>query len=110
MNASLNRLRSLPSDTRVFCGHEYTAANLRFAEAVEPGNRAALEYRGEVDEVRARGEPSLPSTIGLENRVNPFLRCDNPAVIAAAEHHAGRPLAGSADVFAELRSWKDKFS
>src|SRR5271170_1248543 len=80
MNASLNRLRGLPPDTRMFCGHEYTAANLRFALTVDPANGAALEYRDSVDRVRAAGHPSLPSTLGLEIRVNPFLRCEAPAV------------------------------
>jgi len=109
MNASLNRLRNLPPDTRVFCGHEYTAANLRFALTVDPANGAAAEYRDRVDRVRALDEPSLPSTIGLENRVNPFLRCDDPAVASAAEMHAGRSLEGEAEVFGVLRGWKDQF-
>src|SRR3979490_3214311 len=69
MNASLNRLRELPPETQVFCGHEYTAANLRFAWAVEPVNSAALEYQESVQRIRAAGEPSLPSTLSLEIRV-----------------------------------------
>src|SRR5271170_2543030 len=109
MNASLTKLRDLPPDTRVFCGHEYTAANLRFALTVDPANNAALEYRDSVDRVRAAGHPSLPSTLGLEIRVNPFLRCEAPAVVAAAERHAGRTLAGPAEVFGTLRAWKDQF-
>src|SRR5450631_37372 len=60
MNTSLNRLRSLPPDTRVFCGHEYTAANLRFALTVEPDNAAALAYQARVERLRAAGHPSLP--------------------------------------------------
>src|SRR3984957_1385657 len=106
MNASLNRLRALPPDTRVFCGHEYTAANLRFALTVDPANREALEYQAEVDRVRAQGNPSLPSTMALEVRVNPFLRCDDPVVAAAAEAHAGKPLGDAAEVFGVLRAWK----
>jgi len=109
MNASLNKLRNLPPDTRVFCGHEYTAANLRFALTVEPGNSAALEYRDSVDRVRAKGDPSLPSTMGLEARINPFLRCDDPTVVTAAELHAGRSLTEAAEVFGVLRAWKDQF-
>ncbi len=109
MNASLTKLRDLPPDTRMFCGHEYTAANLRFALTVDPANDAALEYRSSVDRVRAAGHPSLPSTLGLEIRVNPFLRCEAPAVVAAAERHAGRPLHGAAEVFGTLRAWKDQF-
>jgi hydroxyacylglutathione hydrolase len=109
MNASLTKLRNLPPDTRVFCGHEYTAANLRFALTVDPANSAALEYQRSVERVRAAGNPSLPSTLGLEIRVNPFLRCDDPAVVTAAETHAGKSLKGAAEVFGVLRAWKDQF-
>jgi hydroxyacylglutathione hydrolase len=109
MNASLTKLRRLPPETRVFCGHEYTAANLRFALTVEPANRAALEYQARVDRVRAQGDPTLPSTLGLELQVNPFLRCGEPAVVRAAEAHAGRSLEEPAAVFAVLRAWKDQF-
>lgn len=109
MNASLTRLRDLPPQTQMFCGHEYTAANLRFALTVEPGNRAALEYQGNVARLRAADAPTLPSRLSLEIQVNPFLRCDDAAVRAAAETRAGRSLHGSADVFAVLRAWKDQF-
>jgi hydroxyacylglutathione hydrolase len=109
MNASLTKLRNLPPETQVFCGHEYTAANLRFALTVEPANRAALDYQARVDRVRAQGNPSLPSTLGLELQVNPFLRCEEPAVIRGAEAHAGRSLEGPAAVFGVLRAWKDQF-
>jgi hydroxyacylglutathione hydrolase len=109
MNASLDRLRTLPPETQVFCGHEYTAANLRFALTVEPANGAAQEYQQSVERVRAAGNPSLPSNISLEIRVNPFLRCDSETVRAAAETHAGRSLDEPAEVFAVLRAWKDGF-
>jgi hydroxyacylglutathione hydrolase len=109
MNASLNRLRDLPPETRMYCGHEYTEANLRFALTVDPSNRAALEYRDSVGRLRAAGLPSLPSQLSLEIRVNPFLRCDAAAERAAAETHAGQALDGPADVFAVLRAWKDRF-
>jgi hydroxyacylglutathione hydrolase len=109
MNASLNKLRDLPADSWVFCGHEYTAANLRFALTVEPSNSAALEYQGRVQRLRAADEPSLPSTLGLEIQVNPFLRCDQPAVARAAGAHAGKRLDGPAEVFGVLRAWKDGF-
>jgi hydroxyacylglutathione hydrolase len=109
MTDSLTKLAQVPPDTRVFCGHEYTAANLRFALTVDPANDAAQDYRDRVSEIRAAGEPSLPSTMGLELQVNPFLRCDNPTIIAAAERHAGKPLQGAAQVFGELRAWKDQY-
>ncbi len=109
MNASLNRLRALPPETRMFCGHEYTAANLRFALTVDPDNRTAQDYRDAVERTRAADAPTLPSPLSLEIRINPFLRCDTAAIRAAAEAHAGRPLAEAADVFAALRSWKDTY-
>ena len=109
MNASLDRLRDLPPDTHMFCGHEYTAANLRFALAVDPENGAAREYQDSVERIRASGSPTLPSSMDLEIRVNPFLRCEQPSVVSAAEHHAGKTLEGPAEVFGVLRAWKDRF-
>jgi hydroxyacylglutathione hydrolase len=109
MSASLDRLAQLPDGTRLYCGHEYTVANLRFAQAVEPSNpdvEATLEASREL---RSRDEPTLPSTIGLERRINPFLRCREPAVRAAATAHAGRPVSSVEEVFAVIRSWKDGF-
>jgi hydroxyacylglutathione hydrolase len=109
MSASLTKLRDLPPETRVFCGHEYTAANLRFALTVDPNNTAARDYLTQVTALRAADSPTLPSTLDLEIRVNPFLRCDEPAVVAAAQAHAGKPLHGAAEVFGVLRAWKDQF-
>ncbi|HWJ36294.1 MAG TPA: hydroxyacylglutathione hydrolase [Steroidobacteraceae bacterium] len=114
MNASLNRLRDLPPETRMFCGHEYTAANLTFALAVDPDNGAAAEYRDAIARIRAADAPgvvtpSLPSPLSLEIRINPFLRCDTAALRAAAETHAGKPLPDPAEVFGVLRAWKDGF-
>jgi hydroxyacylglutathione hydrolase len=101
MHASLMRLAALPPDTRVYFGHEYTAANLRFAAAVEPDN-AAVSGRA-----RALATPSTPSTIADERATNPFLRAAEPTVIAAARSRgaAGDPVS----VFAAVRSWKDGF-
>lgn len=109
MHGSLSRLQSLPADTRIYCGHEYTAANLRFAAAVEPGNAATAEHRAAVDALRAQDAPTLPSNLGLESRINPFLRCGVDAVRAAAARHAGRSVEDPVEVFAVLRSWKDGF-
>jgi hydroxyacylglutathione hydrolase len=106
---SLAKLAALPGDTRVFCGHEYTLSNLRFARAVEPSN-AALQQRQVRDQaMRDRGEPTVPSTIAEERATNPFLRVDEPAVRSAAERHAGRALADRVAVFAEVRAWKNAF-
>jgi hydroxyacylglutathione hydrolase len=110
MAASLAKLAALPDDTRVYCAHEYTLSNLRFAEAVEPGNRA-LQLRIEADS-QARGThlPTIPSTIAIEKATNPFLRTAEPA-IADSLVAAGRLAAGAApvDVFAALREWKNVF-
>ncbi|HMK86691.1 MAG TPA: hydroxyacylglutathione hydrolase [Steroidobacteraceae bacterium] len=109
MNASLSRLRSLPPETSVYCGHEYTQANLRFALTVEPENQDARGYQDRVAGLLAAGQPSLPSRIALEIRVNPFLRCEIPAVRAAATARAGRTLGDAVEVFGTLRAWKDQF-
>lgn len=109
MHRSLERLASLPGQTRVYCGHEYTLANLAFAREVEPGNAARERRLAEARALRGRGEPTLPATIAEERRVNPFLRCDEPAVRQAASRHAGRPLSDAVEVFAVLRAWKDGY-
>ena len=109
MTGSLAKLAALPGDTRVYCAHEYTLANIRFAQAVEPGN-AKLARRAERDAAkRARGEPTVPSTIGEERETNPFLRCAQPEVVASAERHAGRRLGSKVEVFAQIREWKNHF-
>ena len=110
MLASLDALTELGDHMRVYCGHEYTLANLRFARAVEPDNADIAKHAEHVAELREDDLPSLPSTLRLEKRINPFLRCDEQAVKDAAEKHAGHALASRTDVFAELRRWKDGFS
>lgn len=109
MYTSLARLRALPDQTAVYCAHEYTLANLRFALAVEPDNPMVLEHLRACEARCAQGLPTLPSTIALEKAINPFLRTHMPAVRAAAERHAGRPLDDALEVFAVLRQWKDGF-
>jgi len=109
MTTSLGRLAALPDATRVFCAHEYTLSNLRFALAVEPDNRALLERQRACAALRQRGVPTLPSTIAEERATNPFLRCDVPAVQRAAAARAGSELATSTEVFAVLRQWKNAF-
>jgi hydroxyacylglutathione hydrolase len=106
---SLAKLAALPADTRIFCGHEYTMANLRFAQVVEPANVRLQQRRVREQAKRDRGEPTVPATIAEERATNPFLRVDEPAVRAAAERHAGRPLADRVAVFAEVRAWKNAF-
>lgn len=108
MHDSLQRLAGLPDATRVCCTHEYTLSNLRFAEAVEPGNAELLAYAELCRAERAAGRPTLPSRIALERQINPFLRCAEPAVIDAAVRQGASGRNGP-EVFAALRRWKDNF-
>ena len=109
MAESLGKLAALPGATRAYCAHEYTLANIRFAQAVEPGNAALEARRAREQAKRGRGEPTVPSTIAEERSTNPFLRCSEPEVVASATRHAGRALAGPVEVFATLREWKNRF-
>lgn len=110
MLTSLDALAALPGDTRIFCGHEYTLANLRFAQAVEPRNADIAKHAAQVAALRDDGTPSLPSTMDIEKRINPFLRCDEPAVREAAARRTGVTPASRVDVFAAVRRWKDEFA
>lgn len=107
MHASLAKLASLPEDTRVYCGHEYTEANLRFAVQVEPDNAAIQQRLEHVAAQRRNGEVTLPSTIALERDTNVFLRSGSESVKQHAEAHAGRRLDSAVDVFGTVRAWKD---
>jgi hydroxyacylglutathione hydrolase len=109
MTASLAKLAALPGETQVYCGHEYTLANLRFALAVEPANAALHERQKREQGKRDREMPTLPTTIADERATNPFLRTGLPAVFAAAEAHAGRKLADAVEAFAVIREWKNGF-
>ncbi|MEN9419646.1 MAG: hydroxyacylglutathione hydrolase GloB [Pseudomonadota bacterium] len=108
LHASLQRLAELPDDTRVCCTHEYTLGNLRFARAVEPDNPDIAAHLARCEAWRAAGDITLPSSMALERRINPFLRCSEPAVVAAARREGAvddSPVA----VFAALREWKNRF-
>jgi len=109
MLASLRRLAALPGGTRVYCAHEYTLANLHFALAADPDNAALRSRLRECTARRARGLPTLPSTLDQERATNPFLRVAEPALRAAAERRS--PGAGRSDLsaFAALRAWKDVY-
>lgn len=109
MFTTLSRLGDLPDETAVYCAHEYTAANLRFAAVVEPDNADIRRHLDAVRELRVRHLPTLPSTLGLEKRINPFLRTHLPSVRLAAEQHAGRKLETALEVFTVIRRWKDDF-
>ena len=109
LHGSLGRLAALPPATQVYCTHEYTMSNLAFALAVEPANVALQEHAGRVRELRSRNQPSLPSSIEQELRINPFLRTAHPSVREAAAAKAGHEPADDTETFAILRSWKDGF-
>ena len=102
---SLKTLRALPDDTLVYCGHEYTLSNARFAVTVDPENRELARRAEAITALRQRGEPTIPAELGLEKRTNPFLRADDPAVQAALGMAGADPVA----VFAEIRGRKDRF-
>lgn len=108
MHASLARLAALPEQTRVCCAHEYTLSNLRFAQAVEPDNTDLADYATRCTAWRAVGRPTLPSSIGQERRVNPFLRCDVPTVMRSARAQ-GASGSDAVAVLAALREWKNGF-
>ncbi|KEQ15069.1 hydroxyacylglutathione hydrolase [Endozoicomonas numazuensis] len=110
MQSSFDKLRSLPENTRIYCTHEYTLANLAFAKAVEPENHSIDNYLNRVTQLRQQHRPSLPSTIKLELTINPFMRTDQNSVITAVKEHApDTTLSSEAEVFGALRQWKDRF-
>jgi hydroxyacylglutathione hydrolase len=110
MHASLGKLAALPDQTQVFCAHEYTLANLRFAAMVEPDNAAILQRIKREQAKRDAGQPTLPSTIGIERATNPFLRAGEAAIVRQLRHH--RKLGDDASplaVFTALREWKNHY-
>ena len=108
MYASLDKLRALPDETKVYCGHEYTLANIGFAKGVEPQN-AALAARERRDrELREAGKPTLPSTMREEKATNPFLRCTEPAVVDSVNKYLGARVSDPVRVFAAIREWKNR--
>lgn len=108
MLTSLTRLAALPEATRVCCAHEYTLSSLRFARAVEPDNANLMAYSAQAQLLRDQQLPTLPSSIGLEKAVNPFLRTHLPSVAHAVQQVAAN-ARDSVSVFAALRTWKDQF-
>jgi hydroxyacylglutathione hydrolase len=108
MYASLQKLLALPDATKVYCGHEYTLANIGFARAVEPKNAALEKREGRDRKLREAGKPTLPSTLGEEKATNPFLRCREPAVVESVNKYLGARVADPVQVFAAIREWKNK--
>ena len=105
---SLQQLSGLPAETKIYCGHEYTQSNLKFASKIEPDN-AAIKHRIEsTNKLRAAKQPTLPTTIAEELATNPFLRCDQNEVIQSAQQFTGTELSNPLAVFTALRAWKDR--
>jgi len=106
---SLTKLANLPENTQVYCTHEYTQANLMFALTVEPNNQELINYNNKVNELRAKGHATLPSTIELEKKINPFLRCHTPDLQESAQQFEAGTNATTLDTFTTIRRWKDQF-
>ena len=109
MHASLQRLAVLPGNTRVYCAHEYTLANLSFAQAVEPENSALLQRIADAEATRSAGRATVPSTLELEIATNPFLRCDAPELRESLRQQNRLDDDNPVAVFATVRGWKDNF-
>jgi len=108
MQHSLDKLATLPANTRVYCAHEYTQSSCAFALQVEPDNAALLARSAEVDRLRAAGQITLPSTLGDELAANPFMRTHEKGVLEAARKIDPKALPGSSTM-AVIRAWKDRF-
>ena len=109
MAESLGKLSQLPDDTQVFCAHEYTLSNIRFAKTVDGENTLLMAREKHNKALRAGGQPTLPSTLALEKATNPFLRCQEPALVRAAEAKLKRAPRDAVEVFTALRQAKDAF-
>jgi hydroxyacylglutathione hydrolase len=109
MHESLTRLAQLADTTRVYCGHEYTLSNVRFARALEPGNAALLALEQRASRQREQNLPTLPSDIAQEKATNPFVRVREPQIVAAASKHAGKALHDPVEVLAVIREWKNSY-
>jgi hydroxyacylglutathione hydrolase len=109
MYHSLTKLKNLPPETEMYCGHEYTLANLTFAHAVLPDNPVIAKKILEVTELRAKNLPTLPSKLHQEKLLNPFLRCEDQEIISAVENHFQKKFSDTIQIFANLREWKNSF-
>lgn len=109
LKTSLDRIKALPKDTLIYGAHEYTVSNLSFAQTVEPDSQHLIDRLAAVSALREADKPTLPALLSTELDVNPFLRCDQPSVIAAAKRQLKREPTSELEVFTELRLWKDRF-
>lgn len=106
---SLQQLLKLPDETLIYCGHEYTLANLRFASEVDPENSAVQEAIQKAQELRANGQPTLPSILKNEKQTNPFLRAHMPQLRLRMEELSGEQIESDVECFAQIRRWKDTY-
>lgn len=109
MYQSLQTLMTLPDDTLIYCGHEYTVANCRYAQVVEPNNQDIKDYLQQAISLRENERPTLPSSLALEKKVNPFLRCHLDDIKSNVAKHVNADLPDDLAVFARLREWKNQF-
>ncbi|MGS2721273.1 hydroxyacylglutathione hydrolase [Paraglaciecola aestuariivivens] len=109
MHQSLAKLTALPAQTAVYCTHEYTLANINFAQQVEPNNKALQDYKSWAISQRNNQRPTLPSSIQKELSINPFVRCNTASVMTSVNKQAANYCTEASEVFASLRSWKDNF-
>ena len=109
LHAALKKISQLPDSTIIYCTHEYTLENLRFAQAVEPDNPAIQTRIDEVKALRQKDQPSLPVTLEMEKSYNPFLRTDKENIMKTVAQHSGQKINNSKDCFRYLRLWKDGF-
>ena len=107
MYESISKLARLPDTTLMYCAHEYTLDNIRFAKKVEPDNADLIQREAHDRATRAQHLPTVPSLLGLEKRTNPFMRTLQATVIQAAERYVGHALSDPAKVFGTVRAWKD---
>ncbi|MCU7939586.1 MAG: hydroxyacylglutathione hydrolase [gamma proteobacterium symbiont of Bathyaustriella thionipta] len=107
MHESLSKLLNLENDTMVYCAHEYTQDNLKFAQRVEPDNKQLIQRIEQTTQLRLSNQPTVPSTLELEKQTNPFLRFNIDSVKTAAENFAQKSLKTPAEVFRTVRYWKD---
>jgi hydroxyacylglutathione hydrolase len=109
MHQSLKQFAELPNETLVCCAHEYTLSNLKFAKYIDSDNQDLVKWSLKAEQLRMNNQPTVPTTIGLEKRVNPFMRCDQGSIIQAAKHGSNSGVNTPSEVLAAIRKMKDSF-
>lgn len=109
MYQSLQKLSRLPDDMLIFCAHEYTLGNVAFAREIDPGNTELIKFETKARQLRRQNLPTVPTTLELERAINPFLRCEQPQIIASAQRYSNKLFNDPVSIFAALREWKNNF-